>query len=286
MKRKNFKIKKSDFKSWDYVFKNQCPVSVKSFITGYVMINKRGAINPDHPDASDIDDELLKVPVLSHWIHHKKYGDYLVDAGLDSSYSYDPNGEVRGLFSGLFKKFRINIDEYYQEKNQNIGFYLKKYSIKLNGVFLSHLHVDHIAGVRELPKNIPYIVGKGEKYTEHKPFFYGDYLKGIDILYEIDFSYGNNMPILGQCVDIFGDGSFWAIRTPGHTPGHMSFLINGQSSPILLANDACFINLGLEMGVGSSDYTDDILMAQTSLNNIVEFKRVYSNVEIKCGHEL
>ncbi len=87
-------------------------------------------------------------------------------------------------------------------------------------------------------------------------------------------------------MNFFGDGSFWAIRTPGHTPGHMSFLINGKSFPILLANDVCFINLGLEMGIGSSDYTDDILMAQSSLNNIVEFKRVYSSVKIKCGHEL
>lgn len=286
MNRELFKVKKSNFTDWDDVFKNPCPISVKSFITGYVLINKRGTINPDHPKAGNIEDEILKVPVLSHWIHHDNFGDYLVDAGLDSSYTDDPHGKMKGLLAGLFKKFKINTDEYIQEKGQNIAFHIKKNSIELNGVFLSHLHSDHIAGIRELPKNIQYVIGKGEKDIDRKPLFYGDYLKGIDVLYEIDFSKGNEMPILGPCMDIFGDGSFWAISTPGHTKGHISFLINSENGPILLTTDACFIKIGFEKGIGSSDYTDDILMAQSSLNNLVEFKKVYSQVNVICGHEI
>lgn len=286
MNRELFKVKKSNFTDWNDVFQNPRPINVKSFITGYVLINKIGTLNPDHPKAGDIEDEILKVPVLSHWIHHEDFGNYLVDAGLDSSYTDDPHGKMKGLLAGLFKIFKINTDEYLQEKGQNIAFHIKKNSIELNGVFLSHLHSDHIAGIRELPKNIQYIIGKGEKYIGRKPLFYGDYLKGIDVLYEIDFSKGNNTPILGPCVDIFEDGSFWAISTPGHTKGHISFLINSQKGPILLTTDACFIKLGFEKGIGSSDYTDDILMAQSSLNNLVEFKKVYNQVNVICGHEI
>lgn len=286
MNRELFKVKKSNFTDWNDVFQNPRPINVKSFITGYVLINKIGTLNPDHPKAGDIEDEILKVPVLSHWIHHEDFGNYLVDAGLDSSYTDDPHGKMKGLLAGLFKIFKINTDEYLQEKGQNIAFHIKKNSIELNGVFLSHLHSDHIAGIRELPKNIQYVIGKGEKYIDRKPLFYGDYLKGIDVLYEIDFSKGNNTPILGPCVDIFEDGSFWAISTPGHTKGHISFLINSQKGPILLTTDACFIKLGFEKGIGSSDYTDDILMAQSSLNNLVEFKKVYNQVNVICGHEI
>ncbi len=285
MKREPFKVKKSNFKDWNEVFVNPCPISIKSFITGYVMINKRGTLNPEHPKAGNIEDEILKVPVLSHHLHHDKFGDYLMDAGLDASFKDNPHGEMKGIFARLFKRFKINTDEYIQESNQNIGFHLKKNSINLNGVFISHLHSDHIAGVRELPKDIPYIVGKGEKYKENK-LFYGDYLKGIKVLYEIDFSKGVEMPILGHCVDVFGDGSFWAIPTPGHTKGHISFLINGREGPILLATDACFIKLGFEMEVGSSDYTDDVLMAQSSLNNLIEFKKGYGQIKVICGHEI
>ena len=286
MKRETFQVKKSDFKNWDEVFKNPRPITVKSFITGYVMINKRGALNPDHPKAGNIENELLKVPVLSHWIHHDKFGDYLVDAGLDKSYSLDPSGKMKGIFAFLFKRLNINLEEYFQEKNQNIAYHVENNSLKLNGVFLSHLHSDHIAGVRELPKNIPYIIGKGEEFIEYKPFFYGDYFSGIKNLYEMDFSKGVKMPILGLCIDIFGDGSLWALQTPGHTKGHVSFLINSFDGPILLAADACFIKLGFEKEIGSSDYTDDILMAQSSLNNLVEFKKVYMRVKVICGHEI
>ena len=285
MKRKLYTIKKSNFSNWDDVFNNPGPISIKSFVTGYVMINKRGTLNPNHPNAGTIEDELLKVPILAHWIHHDEFGDYLVDAGLDYSYYQNPQGNMMGLFAWLYNKLG-RVDEYILEKNQNIGYFVKKNSIDLKGVFLSHLHSDHIAGVRELPKNIPYVVGKGEKYIDHKPLFYGDFLKGIEVLYEIDFSKGTKMPILGPCADIFGDGSFWIIPTPGHTKGHISFLINGEENPVLLATDACFIKLGFEKEIGSSDYTEDVLMAQSSLNNLVEFKKVYFQVKVIYGHEM
>lgn len=284
MKREIFKVKRSSFKDWNELFKNPCPITVKSFITGYVMINKKGTLNPDHPNAGNIEDELLKVPILVHWIHHSQFGDYLVDAGLDHSYYQNPHGNIKGIFAWLFKRLG-HVDEYFQEKNQNIGYHLKKNSVNLKGVFLSHLHSDHIAGVRDLPKDIFYVVGKDEKYTNHKPLFYGDYLKGIGVLYEIDFNKASDMPFLGPCADIFGDGSFWAIPTPGHTKGHMSFLVNTEKRPILLATDACFIKLGFEKGIGSSDYTDDILMAQSSLNNLIELKRIYKQIKVICGHE-
>ncbi|MGF7118042.1 MBL fold metallo-hydrolase [Methanobacterium oryzae] len=285
MKREAFMVKKNNFNDWKEVFKNPKPITVKSFITGHVIINKRGALNPDHPKARNIGNESLKVPILAHWIHHQEFGDYLVDAGLDHSYYQNPTGNIKGIFSWLFKKLGY-ADEYFQEKNQDILYHVKKNSIKLKGVFLSHLHSDHMAGIRDLPKDIPYAVGKGEKYIDHKPFFYGDYLNGIEVLYEIDFSKASNMPILGPCADIFGDGSFWAIPTPGHTKGHISFLVNAPHNPILLTTDACFIKLGFEKEIGSSDYTEDILMAQLSLNNLVEFKKAYKDVKVICGHEI
>ncbi len=285
MKREIFQLKKTLANDWGDVFKNPCPIKVTSFITGHVIVNKLGALNPKHPNAGEIKDEPLKVPILAHWIQHAQYGDYLVDSGLDSSYYGDPYGKIKGVFAGLFKRLNLFVDGYIQGKNQDISFHLKKNSVNLKGVFLSHLHSDHVAGVRDLPKDIPYVVGKGEKYKNHK-FFKGNYLKGIKVLYEIDFSKAPNMPILGPCADIFGDGSFWAISTPGHTHRHISFLINGEKCPILLATDACFIKLGFEKGIGSSDYTDDVLMAQSSLNNLVEFKKCYPQVKVICGHEI
>lgn len=286
MKKESFKIKKTKITSWDEVFKNPQPIILKSFVTGNVIIPKIGTINPDHPKAGDIEDELLEVPVLAHWIRHEKFGDYLIDTGLDSSYHDDPHGNMKGLLSKLFIKAKIFVDEYEQSENQNICYHIEKHRIKLKGVFFTHLHSDHIAGTRELPKNILYVAGKWEKYHEYKPLFYGDYLKGVEKLYEIDFKDADDMPPLGKCVDIFGDGSLWAISTPGHSKGHMSFLINVAQGPILLAGDVCFIKSNFEKGVGPSSYTENIKVNQESLDKLIEFKKYYPKVKVIYGHEM
>ena len=285
MERKAFDVKNHDFKEWDEVFNNSQPIKIKSFVTGHVILNKRGALNPDHPKAGVIEDELLEVPVLAHWIHHERLGDYLIDTGLDSSYHDDPHGNMKGLFAKLFMKTGLFVDEYKQEKNQNIGHYIKENEIKLKGVFFTHLHSDHIAGTRELPKNITYIASKDEKYHDYKPLFYGDYLKCVKTLYEIDFKNAVDMPILGKSFDIFGDGSLWAISTPGHTKGHISFLINTLNGPILLTGDVCFIKLSLKNGVAPSSYTEDVKVNQETFDKIIEFKRVYPKIEVICGHQ-
>jgi len=285
MKKESFKIKQSERRSWNYIFKNPRPLTLKSFITGHVIIPKIGTINPDHPQAGIIEDELLEVPVLAHWIHHEKLGDYLVDTGLDRSYYDDPHGNMKGLLAKLFIKAKIFVDEYKQAQNQNIGHHINKHGIRLNGVFFTHLHSDHMAGTRELPKNIPYMIGKGEKYHEHYPFFYGSYLKDVKKLYEIDFKEVSAMPPLGKCVDIFGDGSLWAISTPGHTKGHISFLINAKKGPILIAGDVCFIKSNFEKGIGPSSYTEDVEVNQNSLDGIIEFKKIYPQIKVICGHE-
>jgi len=286
MKKQPFKIKKSKITSWDEIFENPRPITVKTFVTGEVKIPKIGTINPDHPKAGLIEDKLLEIPVLAHWIHHEKLGDYLIDTGLDNSYQNHPHGNMNGVLAKLFIKAKIEVDEYYQAENQNIGHHVKENKIKLKGVFFTHLHSDHIAGTRELPKNIHYMIGKGEKYHEYWPFFYSDHLKGVEILHEIDFKNGNDMPFLGKCVDIFGDGSLWALSTPGHSKGHMSFLINSEKSPILIAGDVCFIKSNFEKGIGPSSYTEDIKVNQQSLDKIIEFKKRYPQVKVLCGHDM
>lgn len=274
MKIKEFKIKKSRFKSWSEIFQNPRDVTLESFKTGTVNIDRRGTINTEHPEAGYIKDEVLNVPIISHLIHHKELGDFLLDAGLDKSYADDPYGGVKGEFA----------DEFFQEKNENIKFHLDSKKINLKGIFLSHLHSDHIAGIRELPKNILYLVGKG-KIEQYQPAMYGNFLKGVETVYELDFLKLEKIPPLGHCADLLGDGSIWAVSTPGHTKGHISYLINGLEGPIFLTMDACFIQDNLKLKIAPSDYTWDINMAQKTLEMIIEFLEDYPEVRVICGHE-
>ncbi|NYB51919.1 MAG: MBL fold metallo-hydrolase [Methanobacteriaceae archaeon] len=275
MKISVFPFEKNKINSWDEIFRNPCPVSLYTFKTGSVFINRKGALNPHHPHDRLVTDEKLEVPILVHWIHHEEMGDFLLDAGLDSSYINDPKGGLRGS----------SVDEFQLEMHENISYHISKHNINLQMVFLSHLHPDHAAGVRELPKNIPYVISKGE-YQEYHPEIHGDFLEGLEELHEIDFSKASEIPPFDHCVDILGDGSLWAILTPGHTPSHISFLTNGLEGPIFLTMDASFIHENLECGVAPSDYTWDVEKAQETLEKIIEFLKRYPQVRVGAGHDV
>jgi N-acyl homoserine lactone hydrolase len=274
MKKLKLSWKKVNLKNWKEVFQIPRPITLGSFKTGTVVINKRGALNPQHARAWNVEDQELEVPILAHWVHHEQKGDYLLDVGLDASYHQDPRGGLQGS----------ELDEFYQNENENIAYHVAKNKIRLKGVFLSHLHADHVAGQREIPHNIPYVIGKGE-YDDYRPELYGDFLEGMDSLQEVDFSQANDMPPLGPSVDLLGDGSLWAVLTPGHTSGHMSFLVNGLDGPVFLTMDAACIYENLERGVAPSDYTWNVEMAQESLEKIVEFLKEYPQVRVGPGHE-
>ena len=273
MKIKQFKVKNGPLKSWREIFQNPRPVTLESFKTGSVNISRRGTINTEHPDAGYIRDEVLNMPIKAYLIHHDELGDFLLDAGLDISYVDDPRGGVKGDF----------IDEFFLKKNENIKFQLDSSKIKLKSVFLSHLHPDHIAGIRELPKNIPYYVGKGE-LEQYQTEIDGKFLNAVETIYEVNFSKLDKMPPLGRCADLLGDGSLWGVSTPGHSKGHISYLINGLKGPIFLTMDACFIMDNLRLKIAPSDYTWDIKMAQKTLDMIIEFLEDYPEVRVICGH--
>jgi len=271
---KNYTYKKTKVNNWAEVFQNPCEITVRSIQTGTVEINKRGALNPNHPLVKDIDDEELEVPIQAYWVHHDEEGDFLLDTGIDASYITHPRGRLEGSA----------VDEFKLGKHENIAYHIQDHGIELKMVFLSHLHADHAAGLRELPNDIPYVISKGE-FSEYHPEMEGDYLGGLDELYEIDFLQAPEIPPIGPSADLLGDGSLLAILTPGHTPGHMSFLVNRIDGPVLLSMDAIFINENLELGVAPSDYTWDVGKAQETLERIVEFQKKYTQLQVCPGHD-
>ncbi len=274
MKIRPYLYKKVEEDNWDKILQNPSEITTLSFQTGTVKINLKGTLNPDHPLAEGIEDKELEVPILAYCVRHHTEGDILIDTGLDASYINDQHG---GLIGSA-------VDEFGLEENENIAYHIKKHNIKLKKVFISHLHSDHAVGVRELPKNIPYIIAKGE-YNEYQPLIHGDFLEGLEELYEIDFTNAQNIPPMGPSVDLLGDGSLWAIRTPGHTPNHISFLINSLNGPILLTMDAAFIFENLRRGIAPRDYTWDVLKAQETLERIIDFLNKYPQVRVGAGHE-
>lgn len=277
---RNFTVKKSEFKEWDSVLKKSSSISIETLKTGTIICKVSGLINLKNEGAKQIKGGYAKIPVLAHILRHEKYGDYLIDTGFDSTFSKKAEGNFKGILSKFYFKKR-----HFQEKDsEGVEKQLEKRSINLKGVFLTHIH-EHAAGVPSLPKEIPYIYGYGEKEVGIFPLVYSDFFANKIDIQKIDILQGQDMPILGKCIDIFGDGSLWAISTPGHTKGHISYLINGQESKVLIMGDICSTKKGFEIGVETGKYSSNIKEGRKSFLKLKEFVDHYPYIEVVFGHE-
>ena len=113
-----------------------------------------------------------------------------------------------------------------------------------------------------------------------------DHLAGIDELHEIHFTTGIDLPPLGKAVDLFGDGSLWAISSSGHSAGHVILLINGIDDQVLFTGDACNDHYQFETGIGPGSYSSDLEGGQEVLERIILFKERYPEVKLAYGHDL
>ena len=156
--------------------------------------------------------------------------------------------------------------------------------ITLKGVFLTHIH-EHAAGAPSLPDHIPYILGYGEQEAGLFPLVYSNFFRDKVNLQKIDFSAGQEMPILGKCIDIFGDGSFWAFPTPGHTKGHTSYIVNGLEKQALITGDACISRKGFELNIEPGKFSLNIEEGRQSFLRIKGFTGKYQFLETVFGHE-
>jgi N-acyl homoserine lactone hydrolase len=278
--RRSFVLPEASYNNWDEILSHPQPISIRTYVAGVNRTKLSGIMNLEHERAQGIEDKLIDIPVNVGVIQHQQHGIYLIDAGLDASYEHNQYGTNKGMMVERF------LAKGSLEPNTHIAAVLEKENIQLQGVWLTHLHMDHTAGVVDLPKDIPYVVGENERYANFRFFMHNDHLAGIDTLYEIDFAEGINLSPLGKAVDIFGDGSFWAISSSGHSAGHVMYFINGIEESVLYTGDACNDYYQFETGIGPGFYSSDLEGGQEVLEQIIAFKEKYPEVTLVFGHDL
>lgn len=256
-------------------------VDVKYIHSGNLKVSLSNPLNLNHPSCSEMKDEKIQIPIFTYLLHHQKYGYFLIDTGCETSYTDNVYGPMKGLLISFF------VPETDLEPNNAIENQIPEDVLNnIKAVFFTHLHYDHTSGLNALPDNLTYIAGKGEKYYSIQWLLEPNHFKRSDTIYMIDFDkeIAKTFPI-GKAIDIFGDQTVWAISTPGHTKGHISYLVNTEDKPVLIAGDACILNKSLELGAGPGTSSADIKLAQKSLDKICTFVRNNTNVEVWCGHD-
>jgi glyoxylase-like metal-dependent hydrolase (beta-lactamase superfamily II) len=102
----------------------------------------------------------------------------------------------------------------------------------------------------------------------------------------LDFSAAPIMAPLGASIDLFGDGSLWAISVPGHTDDDIAYLINGPQ-PVLLTGDASHFAWAFKTGVAPRGWNHaGTARAYESLASLRGFAKAYPGVRLVYGHEM
>ena len=86
-------------------------------------------------------------------------------------------------------------------------------------------------------------------------------------------------------IDVFGDGSLWALYVPGHTPGSTAFLARTPNGPVLMTGDTCHTRWGWEHDVEPGSFTAD---HEANARNLARLRRLaaeHPTIDVRLGHQ-
>lgn len=225
----------------------------------------------------------LECVINAYYFEHPKYGGMLIDAGFSSDFYQTPPYGNLNLLMKFFQK--LNGVTYIQSQHTDTPFQLKDLSASPGQVYLTHRHPDHTSAISQLPDQVSVSYGKGEH-----SFFYWlltrKHLQGKRKQL-IDFDQGFSFEGFDRAIDIFGDGSFLALSTKGHTKDHISYLLNGKKM-YLIAGDAELTKEAVSKGLYvNSDYgKKGEKDARESAERIRAFTTKYPEVEVCYSHDI
>lgn len=277
---KRFHPPRSDFSTWEEVLVAAARVDLTTFVTGRQKTTLGTLVSPAPGMASDLPlDEPVNSLVICHAVRHPRHGDILIDAGLDRSFSLRPLGSIEGLAASRL------VSPFAQGEGEDLASQLSASGVRPGLVMFTHLHPDHTAGLADMGGSLPGCCGRGETPLRYWPFVFTRHLERITEMRLLDFSSAREMPLLGRCIDVFGDGSVWAVHTPGHTRGHVSYLVVSKEGPVLLVGDASHTRIGFEQGVAPG-FSRDPAKARISLGRLRAFSQAYPDTLLIFGHQL
>jgi N-acyl homoserine lactone hydrolase len=185
-------------------------------------------------------------PINVYVIEHEQ-GLVLFDTGQDRAVltdpAYFPAGPLRLLHHRL-ARFRIRPQNTLTAQLAARGY--RPEDVRL--AVLSHLHVDHIGGLRDLP-TAEVVVAEDELAELRRPLpeWRGLLRRHIDLpglrWRPIRFAPTDDPSFapFDRAYDLLGDGSLVLLPTPGHTPGSASLLVRRDgAAPLLLVGDLTY----------------------------------------------
>jgi glyoxylase-like metal-dependent hydrolase (beta-lactamase superfamily II) len=260
------------------------PVEVKTVGMDWVA-NLSGLLNIKDPKAVQAGLKQRKEPIqiYAHVVRHPAQGFFLVDTGVSERFVNDPAGAGVGW---VLRNFAGVKDMHPQPSTSAV---IKAEAAPLKGVFMTHLHLDHVSGMPDIPKDVPIYTGPHE--AEASLFLNliaqgtnNRLLNGRPPLQELQIPKDPDGKFEGVA-DVFGDGSFFAILTPGHTAGHVSYLARTTAGPVLLTGDTSHTRWGWENNVEPGSFLAERERSRNSLRALKALSERHPKMTVKLGHQ-
>ena len=268
------------------------PVTVETVIGADWEVDRSGLVNLKHPEAkaAKLTDGPEPIIIPFHAIRHPRYGLYIVDTGVERALRDDPQ---HAALSGIAARF-MGVDKIHVRTDTRS--WLEAQKEPLRGVFLTHLHLDHVSGMRDVPDDAHVYTGPGESRDTgalnafvRRPTDAA--LAGKGALQEWQFGADESQGAardgaFAGVVDVFGDRTVWAIHVPGHTAGSTAYLARTPAGPVLFTGDACHTAWGWEHGVEPGTFSVDRPRSADSLARLRAFVSRHPRVDVRPGHQL
>lgn len=261
------------------------PVTLETVASCDWEVDRSGLINLEHPAAKEagLVDGPEPIQVFFHVIRHPEKGTFIVDTGVEKALRDAPDqAAMRGLVASVMHVEKMTF-------HQPLGDFLANEPRPLAGVFLTHLHLDHVSGMPDVPNATPVYAGPGE--THGHALLNAFVQPNIDRALESKEAI-NEWPFAGDAagrfagvVDVFGDGSVWALAMPGHTQGSTAYLVRTTTGPVLLTGDASHTRWGWDHGVEPGSFSEDRPKSAQSLAAMKTFAAEHPEVEVRLGHQ-
>jgi N-acyl homoserine lactone hydrolase len=180
------------------------------------------------------------------------------------------------------------------EREQALRFQLAKRGVApsdVRFVLMTHLHIDHASAVSDFPEATFVLDRREWRAAAEGGALKGYHRRQFDHAFDwrtLDYSSSDDgvqsFASFARTFDLFGDGSVRVASTPGHTPGHQSYVLRTAHGEVLLTGDAAYTERELR-GEVLPFVIDDPHLRARSLNEIRGYLEQTPGATVITGHD-